>query len=611
MRAVRVQSVSYLRPVRALAIASTALAVAVVLGLRWTPVEAAFPGSESDTGVHIAIVNQLLRQPFPLPYFGIVGAHAVVGGLHLLGMSIPKAMLVLADLALLALATSILVVLRRHSIRGLLLGLAAFVIVTLPLFSTMMRDGFLGQIVALGLYAVAIAVVLNQPDSLSRSRGWTALGLILAAVICYPDGFMWCAPWLLLVAAPRMGKRPLWISGTAAALIVLFLFLGQVRRLGLDGGGAFSWGVPLGVTGAWVIALLLLTRATASTTSMRQTLSLALLWFLVAGLVGAICLTLEGHLTYYARKNFYFLGLLLPLLAAALARSIPGLLAGIIGLAVLATSIPRTAREELRASYDRVLVPRSVFDAEDERCILEVRETAVRAGCGTTLVLPGAQATATEDSWGERILRVLAANSYVGTVDTSTGWIVGLTGSLQGGFPLARMLQEHPSTAGWRVRSVAGPDVDCFAVGDALLPPGANAACACQAAAGRECLSLLSAGALTAPASDLTSAVGSATGILDEAGCRQISGWAWNPHRPGDRLSIELLSDGEVVGRVLADTFRPDLRSAGIGRGDYAFAVPTPAGVLDGAAHRISMRVADTSHVFGTSLSLSCKAGRP
>jgi hypothetical protein len=55
-----------------------------------------------------------------------------------------------------------------------------------------------------------------------------------------------------------------------------------------------------------------------------------------------------------------------------------------------------------------------------------------------------------------------------------------------------------------------------------------------------------------------------------------ITGWCWDPDHPATRAELTVLVDNEPVGRLIADHFRADLESAGIGDGAHAFAFLLP-----------------------------------
>jgi hypothetical protein len=56
----------------------------------------------------------------------------------------------------------------------------------------------------------------------------------------------------------------------------------------------------------------------------------------------------------------------------------------------------------------------------------------------------------------------------------------------------------------------------------------------------------------------------------DHAG---VAGWAMDAQHPGARVRLEVLADGAVVARGVADQLRPDLEIAGLGDGHCGFAI--------------------------------------
>jgi len=82
-------------------------------------------------------------------------------------------------------------------------------------------------------------------------------------------------------------------------------------------------------------------------------------------------------------------------------------------------------------------------------------------------------------------------------------------------------------------------------------------------------------------------------GSLDFCSPTLIGGWAWDSSQPANRVDIEVVANGEVVGRTTANSWRYDLKARGIGDGCHAywFSSPTP---LDGAF--IEARVAESTH---------------
>jgi|GEM_PF-657711 len=71
----------------------------------------------------------------------------------------------------------------------------------------------------------------------------------------------------------------------------------------------------------------------------------------------------------------------------------------------------------------------------------------------------------------------------------------------------------------------------------------------------------------------------------------KLSGWAFDPDNPDERVAIVLTVDGAEIGRASADVLRQDLLSHGIGDGHHAFLVDLPDGV---SPARVSTRFAAT-----------------
>jgi len=86
-------------------------------------------------------------------------------------------------------------------------------------------------------------------------------------------------------------------------------------------------------------------------------------------------------------------------------------------------------------------------------------------------------------------------------------------------------------------------------------------------------------------------------------------GWAFAPAHPNKRLTIEIISNGEVVAQGLAEKFRDDLQAAGMGDGCYLFDLRLSHELFDGNVHSLTARVAEVSielaggpHAFGPEL---------
>ena len=81
----------------------------------------------------------------------------------------------------------------------------------------------------------------------------------------------------------------------------------------------------------------------------------------------------------------------------------------------------------------------------------------------------------------------------------------------------------------------------------------------------------------------------SVRGQFDQCDAAGVSGWVVG-NRAGERLQVEVLADGEPVLRIVADTYREDLATAGIGDGRHGFRTSLPQGLYDGRDHTIEVR---------------------
>ena len=95
---------------------------------------------------------------------------------------------------------------------------------------------------------------------------------------------------------------------------------------------------------------------------------------------------------------------------------------------------------------------------------------------------------------------------------------------------------------------------------------------------------------------------GTLRGFVDRITPQLIEGWAQNVDHPDTPICLDIYAGGRLIGEVLANRYREDLESAGIGSGCHSFAFTPPGGLvfdpddievrrsLDGAllAHRAS-----------------------
>ena len=83
-------------------------------------------------------------------------------------------------------------------------------------------------------------------------------------------------------------------------------------------------------------------------------------------------------------------------------------------------------------------------------------------------------------------------------------------------------------------------------------------------------------------------------GYLDTAGPDTVTGWARDLDTPGERVMLRVVVDGAVLGEVVANLERPDLRAVGEGDGCHAFSFTIPGGLTAGMRHVVEVqRVVD------------------
>ncbi|WP_442513757.1 tetratricopeptide repeat protein [Pseudomonas promysalinigenes] len=67
-------------------------------------------------------------------------------------------------------------------------------------------------------------------------------------------------------------------------------------------------------------------------------------------------------------------------------------------------------------------------------------------------------------------------------------------------------------------------------------------------------------------------------------------GWAVDPRNSLDRVTVEILCNGNVVGRGKANEYRQDLKEAGLGDGYHLFRIKLSYEIYDGEAHTLQAR---------------------
>ncbi|HEV7383204.1 MAG TPA: T9SS C-terminal target domain-containing protein, partial [Dyadobacter sp.] len=100
-------------------------------------------------------------------------------------------------------------------------------------------------------------------------------------------------------------------------------------------------------------------------------------------------------------------------------------------------------------------------------------------------------------------------------------------------------------------------------------------------------------------------------GEFDSADCLFISGWAWDKNNPNVTQAVELFEGNVVYATVVADIYRPDLDSRGIGNGRYGFNFKLPEILKDGKSHQLNVRLKNINYKLkGSGKSLICSVAQ-
>ena len=99
-------------------------------------------------------------------------------------------------------------------------------------------------------------------------------------------------------------------------------------------------------------------------------------------------------------------------------------------------------------------------------------------------------------------------------------------------------------------------------------------------------------------------------GYLDVASRELIAGWSWDAGHPDDPVALQVLDNGELIGRMLANRYRLDLETAGLGKGGCAFELRVPGGLSPHVRHTIHVqREADGQDVPGSPRVIEASTG--
>jgi hypothetical protein len=90
-------------------------------------------------------------------------------------------------------------------------------------------------------------------------------------------------------------------------------------------------------------------------------------------------------------------------------------------------------------------------------------------------------------------------------------------------------------------------------------------------------------------------------GHLDHVTHEMISGWAWVPTDASAVVEVEILVDGGVIGRTVANKRRADVKAAGFGHGRYGFELELPVKLSPYESHDVSVRIVGSDATLGGS----------
>ncbi|GAB3919760.1 T9SS type A sorting domain-containing protein [Larkinella terrae] len=88
-------------------------------------------------------------------------------------------------------------------------------------------------------------------------------------------------------------------------------------------------------------------------------------------------------------------------------------------------------------------------------------------------------------------------------------------------------------------------------------------------------------------------------GRFEGLNCTLAAGWVWDMNNPNSALTVELVEGNTVHATGLANTFLAGLKNTALGStGNYGFSLPLPAGLKDGKAHQLGVRVKNTTYTL-------------
>ncbi|ODS79642.1 MAG: hypothetical protein ABS46_15610 [Cytophagaceae bacterium SCN 52-12] len=96
--------------------------------------------------------------------------------------------------------------------------------------------------------------------------------------------------------------------------------------------------------------------------------------------------------------------------------------------------------------------------------------------------------------------------------------------------------------------------------------------------------------------------------VLESVSCNSISGWVFDSSEPNLALKIDIYEGNTLIlGEVLADNFRQDLKDAGFGNGNHGFNITTPAILKNGQNRSVSVKVSGcTGEIWNSPQTINC-----
>jgi hypothetical protein len=116
---------------------------------------------------------------------------------------------------------------------------------------------------------------------------------------------------------------------------------------------------------------------------------------------------------------------------------------------------------------------------------------------------------------------------------------------------------------------------------------------------------------LTVNPASTTTVTGSFEGFLDKLDCGGIRGWVWDRNKPNTPLTVEfyLEGSGTVLGSVVANIYRQDLKDAGKGNGSHAYNFSPPGSLTNGTLVRARV-LGSTYDLKGSPRAYQCAPAR-